>query len=75
MEETREACNETEFWFTPSSKTVEVLKEELAYLFISLVADIGGVLGLFIGFNFIMVWDGTVWCARKRLFYKKPNSH
>ena len=31
--------------------------EELAYSLSSLVADCGGVLGLFIGFNFIMVWD------------------
>ena len=71
MEEVRQACNETELWITYSSKTVEVLREELAYSFLSLVADIGGVLGLFIGFNFIMVWDGTVWCIRKRLYHKK----
>ena len=27
------------------------------FLFSSLVADCGGVLGLFIGFNFVMMWD------------------
>ena len=31
--------------------------EELAYSLSSLVADCGGVLGLFIGFNFLMIWD------------------
>ena len=40
---------------------VEVHKEELAYPTISLVADVGGVMGLFIGFNFLMVWDWIVW--------------
>ena len=44
-----------------SSKLIEVLKEEEAYSFMSLVADVGGVLGLFIGFNFLMFWDWIVW--------------
>ena len=42
------------------SDLIEVQKEEEVYPFLSLVADCGGVLGLFIGFNFLMVWDGTV---------------
>ena len=44
-----------------SSKSIEVLREEEAYSFMSLVADVGGVLGLFIGFNFLMFWDWIVW--------------
>ena len=40
--------------------SVEVLTEELAYPLLSLVADVGGVLGLFIGFNFLMIWDWIV---------------
>ena len=44
---------------------VEVHKEELAYPTISLVADVGGVLGLFIGFNFLMVWDWIVMGSQK----------
>lgn len=32
-------------------------KEEPAYPLGSLVADCGGVLGMFVGFNFLMVWD------------------
>ena len=37
-----------------------VLREQWSYPIISLVADTGGILGLFIGFNFLMVWDWTV---------------
>ena len=40
-----------------SGQTVIIEKEELAYPFITLMADFGGVLGLFIGFNFLMIWD------------------
>ena len=43
-----------------SEDYVEVLKEEEAYPFLSLVADCGGILGLFIGFNFLMVWDWII---------------
>ena len=31
--------------------------EEEAYSFGYLVADCGGVMGLFVGFNFLMIWD------------------
>ena len=36
-----------------SSSTVILEKEEKAFSFQSLVADVGGVLGLFIGFSFL----------------------
>ena len=39
------------------SNKIQVLKEVEAYPLLSLVADVGGVLGLFIGFNFLMVLD------------------
>ena len=39
------------------SSTVYVEKEELAYDIETFVADLGGVLGLFVGFNFLMAWD------------------
>ena len=48
-----------------SPDTVQVLKEEEAHSFSSLVADVGGVLGLFIGFNFLMLWDWIVWGVQK----------
>ena len=39
---------------------VEVEREEAAYSALTLVADCGGLLGLFIGFNFHMIWDLVV---------------
>ena len=44
-----------------AGNSIEVQREEEAYSLLSLVADVGGVLGLFIGFNFLMVWDWIVW--------------
>ena len=44
-----------------TSDKILVLKEVEAYPALSLVADVGGVLGLFIGFNFLMLWDWIVW--------------
>ena len=41
-----------------------LIKEEPAFPITSFVADCGGVLGLFIGFNFIMVFDWIVWAAK-----------
>ena len=43
-------------------------KEVELYSFVSLVYDIGGALGLFLGFSFVMVWDvaeGVVRRVRK----------
>ena len=56
-----------------TTDTIEVFKEEEAYSFASLVADIGGVLGLFIGFNFLMIWDWIVWGVKQmsRKYYNK----
>ena len=54
------------------STKLQVVTEVPAYPALSLVADVGGVLGLFIGFNFLMVWDWIVlgvekcWNKRKR---------
>ena len=45
--------------------TVEVQAEQEAYPILSFVADIGGILGWFIGFNFLAVWDGFM----KFIFY------
>ena len=43
--------------------TVEVLTEQEAYPILSFVADVGGILGLFIGFNFLMVWGMILKCV------------
>ena len=47
------------------SDKILVLKEVEAYPALSLVADVGGVLGLFVGFNFLMLWDWIVLCLEK----------
>ena len=39
------------------SNKIEVQREVPDFPFESLVADVGGILGLFIGFNFLMIWD------------------
>ena len=38
-------------------KTIDVEKEIESFSLGSLVAECGGVLGLFVGFNFLMIWD------------------
>lgn len=46
-----------------------VLREQWSYPIISLVADTGGILGLFIGFNFLMAWDLMKCCCRQAYNY------
>ena len=53
-----------------TTKSVEVQREVDAFSFGSLVADVGGILGLFIGFNFLMVWDWFAWVI-KNIFMKR----
>ena len=45
--------------FMISSSKIKIETEEEAFPFESLVADCGGVLGLFIGFNFLMIWTAV----------------
>ena len=55
--------------------TITVLTEQEAYPFLSFVADVGGILGLFIGFNFLMVWGMIVkavpYFLKSRCFVRK----
>ena len=48
-------------WSINNDISVEI--EDLVYPWSSMVAEIGGTLGLFVGFSFMMIWDGmeTVW--------------
>ena len=52
--------NSLELVLAYAGNSIEVQREEEAYSLLSLVADVGGVLGLFIGFNFIMLWDWMI---------------
>ena len=47
------------------SNNIEVEKEVEAFPFVSLIADVGGVLGLFLGFNILMIWDFIYGVVRK----------
>ena len=42
---------------TFGSLTTTVRREFYTYSFISFVSDVGGSLGLFVGFSFFAVWD------------------
>ena len=46
----------TDVWPMFVSNSILVRREELAFPLSSLLADCGGVLGLFVGFNFLMAW-------------------
>ena len=48
-----------------ATSAVLMEKEEEAFSFESLVADIGGVLGLFIGFNFLILWEFLIVLMKK----------
>ena len=68
-----EAPNHTSVEIVVQSPTVSIIKEEDAYPLESFVADIGGVLGLFVGFNFLQIVDlidllRTKWNPLKILF-------
>ena len=52
-----ESPGHTEVSLVFQSPTVAIVKEEDAYSLESFVADIGGVLGLFVGFNFLQIVD------------------
>ena len=43
-----------------ASETMLVRKEQMAFPVDSLVADCGGILGLFLGFNFLMLWEWII---------------
>ena len=49
--------DETNIQLLFASNRIRVEREERAHTLSSLVSDCGGGLGLFIGFNFLMVWD------------------
>ena len=49
--------NSTRIWLRFGTPKVTIEKEVWYYSKLSFVADCGGLLGLFIGFNFVMIWD------------------
>ena len=61
------------FGLMPISGNINVETEALIYPWTSLVAEFGGALGLFIGFSFMMVWDGVEGMCRLILQNKCNN--
>ena len=51
-----------------STSSVILEKEVEAFSFGSFVADVGGVLGLFIGFSFISLLEFAIECGKKLYF-------
>ena len=43
--------------FTFASTDVKVEKESLVYPAVSFISELGGSLGLFVGFSFLTLWD------------------
>ena len=63
---------ETRLKIKLGSKTL-VEKEQVAFPFSSLVAECGGTLGLFVGFNFLMIWDFLSYGIQKIMPHCKYN--
>ena len=57
-------------WAVSNSTLVE--SEQLIYPLSSLVAEFGGLLGLFFGFSFMTIWDGLN--VLKQWFFKSGRS-
>ena len=71
FEKTSTGVNKFDLALTSASSTILVRKEVEAFPFSSLLADCGGCLGLFIGFNFLMIWD---WMLQAINFFKQKLS-
>ena len=60
-----EPKNITGIWLAFTSPKVMVSKQMWSYSISSFVADNGGLLGLFVGFNFLMIWDFAILMKQK----------
>ena len=65
------AANTTRLKIMFDSPYVLTEKEEEAYSIGSIVADCGGALGLFIGVNFLMIWDLACHVVKKLILLSK----
>ena len=64
------------FSLLAQTRYTSVEMEELLYPSSSMVAEVGGSLGLFLGFSFITIWDGAIKAREHFGFFKSflPNS-
>ena len=80
IEESRESLD-LQIMF--SSSSVTLAREEYAFSFLSLLADVGGVLGIFIGFNFlqlcilasVLIKMKILWIMIKNISWNKGYQH
>ena len=61
----RHAADKIQVKIKLGKKTLQIEREQLAFSLSSFVAECGGTLGLFIGFNFVMIWDFFIFLAKK----------
>ena len=47
-------------------------KEELLYPSSTMIAEVGGILSLFLGVSFMTIWDGGVWVKKQLALLKIP---
>ena len=62
------------FMLSFSSNSVTVKEEAFIYPLPSFVAEVGGSLGLFLGFSFLGIWDWVV-CGATLLYNKYSKRH
>ena len=64
QEENWPGKRDSEFVILFSNSDVVIEKELASYSAVSLISDIGGALGLFLGFSFLMLWDSAMAVAK-----------
>ena len=52
------------------TRSTSVEREELLYPSSTMVAEVGGTLGLFLGVSFMTVWDGVIWTKENFGFFR-----
>ena len=52
------------------TKYTSVWKEELLYPASTMIAEVGGILSLFLGVSFMTIWDGAILIKEHIPFYK-----
>ena len=57
--------------FRIASTNLKIEKESLMYPEMSLISELGGGLGLFLGFSLLTIWDGFEFLSEKCKYARK----